>query len=178
MLPARANSSGCEKTEQSFPCPLEITCKRASPFPTDAARCWRRGVQISEALVRTLSSPREQRGDFLPPLLIHPDERRPGAFEAFAGEFLRRVNAEFIAAGDFAGGMFEHVERTFGGEAVALRISAGYSVFSAGAASGAGGGGAAGVTGAGAVIVVVTGASCQWPCSTDQTFPAGTSPGG
>ena len=28
---------------------------------------------------------------------IHLDERRPWAFEAFAGEFLRRVDAEFAA---------------------------------------------------------------------------------
>ena len=40
---------------------------------------------------------------------IHLDERWPGAFEAFAGEFLRRVDAEFAAAGDFAGGVVEHV---------------------------------------------------------------------
>jgi hypothetical protein len=33
---------------------------------------------------------------------IHLNQRRPGAFEAFAGNFLRRVNAEFAAAGDFA----------------------------------------------------------------------------
>ncbi len=32
--------------------------------------------------------------------------------------------------------------------------------------------------GAGTGITWVTGASCQWPCSTDHTFPGGTSPGG
>ena len=50
---------------------------------------------------------------------IHLDERRPGAFEAFAGEFLRRINAEFAAAGDFAGGVVEHLGRAFGEDAVA-----------------------------------------------------------
>jgi len=33
----------------------------------------------------------------------------PGAFEVFAGEFLRCVDAEFAAADDFAGGAVEHV---------------------------------------------------------------------
>ena len=46
------------------------------------------------------------------------DERRPGAFEAFARQFLRRINAEFAAAGDFAGGVVEHVGRAFGEDAV------------------------------------------------------------
>ena len=32
---------------------------------------------------------------------IHLDQRRPGAFEAFARNFLRPVDAEFAAAGDF-----------------------------------------------------------------------------
>jgi len=31
---------------------------------------------------------------------IHLDERRPGTFEAFAGEFLGRVYAQFAADGD------------------------------------------------------------------------------
>ena len=39
---------------------------------------------------------------------------RPGAFETFAWQFLRRVNAEFAAAGDFAGGVVQHVGRAFG----------------------------------------------------------------
>ena len=56
---------------------------------------------------------------------IHLDERRPGAFAAFAGEFLRRVEAEFAAAGDFVGGVVEHVGRAFGEEAVALRVGVG-----------------------------------------------------
>ena len=76
--------------------------------------------------------------------------------------------------------MVAHVGRAFDEEAVPLRIGAGYSFFSTGAAAGAGGGGAAGVAigSAGAGGVSATGASCQWPCSTDHTFPAGTSPGG
>ncbi len=45
---------------------------------------------------------------------IHLDERRPGAFETFTGKFLRRVNAEFAAAGDFPGGVVEHVGQDFG----------------------------------------------------------------
>ena len=75
-----------------------------------------------------------------------------------------------------------------------------YSFFSAGAAGGAGAGVTAGVTAAGAGagvvaagagvvpgagvavagagIVIAMGASCQWPCSTDHTFPGGASPGG
>ena len=57
---------------------------------------------------------------------------------------------------------------------------AGYSFFSAGAATGASivvvGGFT--VAGAGAGIVCATGASCQWPCSTDHTFPGGAKPGG
>jgi hypothetical protein len=35
---------------------------------------------------------------------VHLDERRPGAFETFARQFLRRINAEFAADGDLAGG--------------------------------------------------------------------------
>ena len=43
---------------------------------------------------------------------IHLDERRPGAFEAFARKFFRRVNDEFAAAGDLACGVVElRVER-------------------------------------------------------------------
>ena len=56
---------------------------------------------------------------------IHLDERRPGAFETFAGNFLRRVNAQLAAAGDFARRMVEHVGRAFGEEAVALWVSVG-----------------------------------------------------
>ena len=56
---------------------------------------------------------------------IHLDERRPGAFETFAGNFLRRINAEFAATGDFARGVVEHVGRAFGEEAVAWRIGVG-----------------------------------------------------
>jgi hypothetical protein len=75
------------------------------------------------------------------------DERRPGAFETFARQFLRRVNAEFVASppeikpdafrtwlnaivylagqGDVAGGVVGHVGRAFGEEAVALRVGVG-----------------------------------------------------
>ena len=56
---------------------------------------------------------------------IHLDERRPGAFETFAGNFLRRVNAQLAAAGDFARRVVEHVGRAFGENAVALRIGVG-----------------------------------------------------
>ena len=35
---------------------------------------------------------------------FHLDKRRPGAFETFARQFVRRVEAEFAADGDFAGG--------------------------------------------------------------------------
>jgi hypothetical protein len=50
------------------------------------------------------SSVSKERIDPGPHAFIHPDERRPGTFEAFTGQFLRRVNAEFAAAGNFAGG--------------------------------------------------------------------------
>ena len=56
---------------------------------------------------------------------IHLDERRPGAFETFTGNFLRRVNAQLAADGDFARRVVEHVGRTFGENAVALRIGVG-----------------------------------------------------
>ncbi|MBI2929081.1 MAG: hypothetical protein HYY24_25740 [Verrucomicrobia bacterium] len=36
---------------------------------------------------------------------VHFDDWRPRAFKAFAGEFLRRVYAEFAAACGFAGGL-------------------------------------------------------------------------
>ena len=45
---------------------------------------------------------------------IHLDQRWPGAFETFAGNFLRRVNAQLAAAGDFARRVVEHVGRAFG----------------------------------------------------------------
>src|SRR5262245_26311654 len=51
---------------------------------------------------------------------IHLDQWRPRAFEAFAGEFFRRINAQFAADGDFAGGVVEHIRRAFGEDAVAL----------------------------------------------------------
>ena len=56
----------------------------------------------------------EQRVHFLPHVFIHANQRRPRAFEAFARNFLRRVNAGFAAAGDFTGGVVEHVGRAFG----------------------------------------------------------------
>jgi len=64
----------------------------------------------------------EQRIHSLSHGLIHLDERRPGAFEAFAGESFRRINAKFAAAGDFARRVVEHVGWAFGEEAVALRV--------------------------------------------------------
>ena len=57
--------------------------------------------------------------------VIHLDQRRPGALETFAGNFLRRVNAQLAAAGDFARRVVEHVGRAFGEDAVALRIGVG-----------------------------------------------------
>ena len=48
------------------------------------------------------ASSSEERVNFPAHSFFHLDQRWPGAFEAFAGEFLRRVNAEFAAAGDFA----------------------------------------------------------------------------
>ena len=70
----------------------------------------------SPALPATAVS--RQRGDFLSDVFVYPNQRRPGAFEAFAWIFLRRVNAEFAAAGDFGGRVVEHVGRAFGEEAV------------------------------------------------------------
>ena len=57
--------------------------------------------------------------------IAHFNQRRPGAFESFAGNFLRGVKTHFAAAGDFARGVVEHVRRAFGEEAVALRIGVG-----------------------------------------------------
>src|SRR5262245_35789187 len=82
-----------------------------------------------------------------------------------------------------------------GGAQFVVRYPAGYSFFSAGAAAGAGvvvasgatvagaarrvvGGACAVAAGDGAGVVSATGTSCQWPCSTDHTFPGGTGPGG
>ena len=53
-----------------------------------------------------------------PDAVIHPNEGRPRPFEPFTGEFLGRVNAEFGADGDFAGGVVEHVGGAFGENAV------------------------------------------------------------
>ena len=49
---------------------------------------------------------------------IHLDEQWRGAFEAFAGQFLRRVNAEF------AGGMWFYVERVASNAAGSLATEA------------------------------------------------------
>src|SRR5205809_1035410 len=57
--------------------------------------------------------------------LIHLDQRWPGAFESFAGEFFCRVNAEFAADGDFARRMIQNVRWTLGEDAVALGIRIG-----------------------------------------------------
>src|SRR5262245_43541776 len=57
------------------------------------------------------SSVHEQFLHFRLHAFINLDERRPGAFETFAREFLRRVNAEFAADGDFAGRGVEHIGR-------------------------------------------------------------------
>ena len=48
---------------------------------------------------RTISSAQriEQRVNSLSCSFIHFNQRRPGAFVAFAGNFLRRVNAQFAA---------------------------------------------------------------------------------
>ena len=56
---------------------------------------------------------------------IHLDELRPGAFETFAGESLRSINAELAAKGDSAGGVVERVGRASGKYAIALRIRLG-----------------------------------------------------
>ena len=48
--------------------------------------------------------------------------RRLGALETVAKDFLRRVKAQLAAAGDLAGRVAEHGGRAFGEEAVALRI--------------------------------------------------------
>src|SRR5437867_1008978 len=48
-----------------------------------------------------------------------------GASEAFAGEFPRRVNAEFAAGGDFDGSEVERVDRALGQEAFGLRVGVG-----------------------------------------------------
>jgi hypothetical protein len=45
-----------------------------------------------------------------------------GRLKPSPGSFFVRINAEFAAAGDFAGGVVEHVGRAFGEEAVALRV--------------------------------------------------------
>jgi hypothetical protein len=44
----------------------------------------------------------KQRVNLSPHFFAHINQRRPGAFESFAGEFLRRVNAQLAAAGDHA----------------------------------------------------------------------------
>ncbi len=76
-------------------------------------------------LIQFLRSSSKRQINFLPHDFIHLDERRPGAFETFARNFLRCVDAEFAAAGDFAGGVVEHVGRAFGEDAVALRVGVG-----------------------------------------------------
>ena len=48
--------------------------------------------------------------------------RRLGALETVAKDFLRRVKAQLAAAGDLAGRVAEHGGRAFGEEAVALQI--------------------------------------------------------
>ena len=54
---------------------------------------------------------------------VHFDQRRPGTFEASAAKFLRRINAEFAADGNFARGVVEHVGRAFGEDAVPPSLS-------------------------------------------------------
>jgi len=53
---------------------------------------------------------------------IHLDERWPFAFETFARNFLRRVDAEFAAVGDFGGGVIERVGLSFDQKSVAPRV--------------------------------------------------------
>src|ERR1035441_8431631 len=43
----------------------------------------------------------EQGINFLPHAFIHLDQRRPGAFETFAGQYLRRVRFHFFLARRF-----------------------------------------------------------------------------
>src|SRR4051812_1084 len=64
--------------------------------------------------------------DFIDPLADgfgHADQRRPFAFETFAGEFFRRVETELGAHREFARGVIENVSRTLCKNTVALRIS-------------------------------------------------------
>jgi len=56
---------------------------------------------------------------------FHLDERRPGAFEAFAGELIRRVNAQLAADGDFAAGGIDGVSAVRDGGDVEDRIRLG-----------------------------------------------------
>jgi hypothetical protein len=62
---------------------------------------------------------------FLRTRFNHLDERRPGAFEAFARGVFFASNAKFAADGDFARRVVEHVGRAFGEDAVALRVGIG-----------------------------------------------------
>jgi len=71
----------------------------------------------------SLVSP-EQRVPFLADVFIHANQPGPEAFQAFAGQLLRRINAEFAAAGDIAGGVVEHAGRAFREDCVVLRAGA------------------------------------------------------
>ena len=53
---------------------------------------------------------------------IHFDERRPWPFEAFPGQFSRRIDAEFGADSDLAGGVIQNVGGTFGKNGISLRV--------------------------------------------------------
>src|SRR5690242_17145491 len=62
-------------------------------------------TSLSRKMQHCLSSASEKLSHLRLHVFIHFNQRWPRAFETFAGKFLRRVNAEFAAAGDFAGGV-------------------------------------------------------------------------
>jgi len=91
------------------------------------------------------------------------------------GELQERSKSEpmryFFSAGVVGGG----------GAVVTVGVTVTGAAAAAGAVAGAvvvDGGVVAGAVVADGGVVIATGASCQWPCSTDHTFPGGTSPGG
>ena len=63
----------------------------------------------------------KQRLNFVANFFAHLDQGWPFALETFARHFLRRIDAEFAAAGDFARRVVEHVGRAFGEELSRLR---------------------------------------------------------
>src|SRR2546430_306702 len=87
---------------------------------------WGEGISCASSLLLMAIASRsqfsEQRINLPSHGFIHFDQRWPRPFESFTRELARGINSQLRSNCDFRGCVVEHVGRTFGEDAVALRV--------------------------------------------------------